>query len=174
MGNFSWAPAVVAVFAASLVAREAAFQRASRRGNVIVFPPGIGLKALLLFGTPFFVYVGLQIIKEGTDKWLGLICIGLAVASFVYLPGTILIDSTSIRETRWFGLKRTCIPWSEVEFAGNDIENSVTVRSNDDRVIKHTRYHADRPAFIEALKRYYPDCTFNQPTYKPWVPLGAP
>ena len=176
MRDFDWLPVAAAVFAARFIAGEALFEHASRRGDTTVFRPVLGLRILFGIGIPFLLYETPQVVRIGGlfDVMLGLIVgVGGATAAFLFWTGTILVDSSSIRETRWFGLKRTRIPWSEVQFAGNDVENTVTIRSKDDKLIKHTQYHVDRAGFIEALKQYCPACSYNQPTYKPWVPLGA-
>jgi len=164
------------IFAIRFIAGEAAFEHASRRGNVLVFRPVLGLR--LMFGVGITLVLFL-IAKEGISKneliWK-ILLLGFAVWWFIAWPGTILVDQNSIRETRWFGLRRVEIPWTDVVFAGGDFENSSTVRSKDDRTIRHTQYHADQAGFIVALKQYYPECTYNRtgPEAKPWVPLGGP
>ncbi len=175
MRDFDWLPIAAAIFAARFVAGEAVFEHASRRGNTLVFRPVLGLRLLFGTGIPLCLYATPQVVKEGTP-WLAAIGLGGAVGLFLLWRGTILVDASSIRETRWFGLRRISIPWGEVQFAGDDLENSVTVRTKDDRVIQHTRYHVDRRGFIEALKQYCANCAYNDPgpKPKPWVPLGAP
>jgi hypothetical protein len=165
------------IFAIRFIAVEARFERSSRRGDAIIFRPVLGLRILFGFGIPGILYVvASQLAKTDarSDLPYALGLLFFAVFIFVMWPGTILVSETSIRETRWLGLKRTCIPWSEVNFAGGDVENAVTVRSKDDRIIQHTQYHVDRAGFIEALKKYCEKCSYNYPVPKPWVPLGSP
>ena len=175
MRDFDWLPIAAAIFAARFVAGEAVFEHASRRGGATIFRPVLGLRFLFGIGIPFLLYATPRVIKEG-NPILAPICLGGALAVFALWPGTILVDSTSIRETRWFGLRRVSIPWGEVQFAGDDVENSVTIRAKVDRVIQHSRYHVDRRGFIEALKQCCANCAYNDPgpKPKPWVPLGAP
>jgi len=162
------------IFAIRFLSGEAIFEHASRRGNVLVFRPVLGLR--LLFGggiTLILFLLSEQGMKSGELFW-DVVALGMVSGLFIVWPCTILIGPSSIRETRWFGLKRTSIPWNEVSFAGGDVENSVTVRAKDDRLIRHTQYHVDRAGFIAALKQYCENCSYNYPAPKPWVPLGAP
>ena len=106
------------IFAIRFIAGEAAFEHASRRGNVLVFRPVLGLR--LMFGVGITLVLFL-IAKEGISKneliWK-ILLLGFAVWWFIAWPGTILVDQNSIRETRWFGLRRVEIPWTDVVFAG--------------------------------------------------------
>ena len=160
------------IFAVRFIGGEGLLERASRRGNIGVFHPVLGLR--LLLGTGISV-IFLTILEAGRKSplWQNLVLVAMIVGFFMVLPGTIFVDQTSIRESRWFGLRRVEIPWSEVVFAGDDVDNAVTVRSKDDRVIRHTQYHAGRWSFIKELKENCPQCIYNNPDCKPWVPLSA-
>lgn len=161
------------IFAVRFISGEAVFERASWREGVSVFRPVLGLR--LLAGTGITVIL-LTISEEGVTSstllW-DVLLLAMILGVFFIFPGTILVDQSSIRETRWFGLRRTRIPWNEVSYAGDDAENSITVRSKDDRIIRHTQYHVDRAAFIAALKQYCEKCSYNYPSPKPWVPLSS-
>jgi hypothetical protein len=167
------------IFAIRFLAVEAKHARASRRGEALVFAPVLGLR--LLFGFPIvgLLYLSAETVKNGPRNDLALVPVGIGVAVvfFLLIPGTILVSKTSIDESRWLGLKRTHIPWEDVVYAGGDLEDRVTVRSKNDHVISHTAYHVDRDGFIEGLKKYCPQCSYNQradgPQPGPWVPLGS-
>jgi hypothetical protein len=165
------------VFLLRFLAVEARLEQASRRGEVTVFRPVLFLRLLFGFAVPTLLYGTSQIIKS-RDWLIAAISFSMAMLIFLNWPGTIFINGNEIRETRWLGLKRTRISWADVVYAGGDLENRVTVRSKDDHVISHTAYHVDRYGFIEALKRYCPQCSYNQraegPQPGPWVPLGSP
>ena len=161
----------IAIFAVRFIAGEAVFEHASRRGDVLVFRPVLGLRLLIGFaivGIPFAI---LEAAPGPHDAlWEGLL-LAIMIGMYAAIPGTILVDRNSIRETRWFGLRRIRIPWNKVSYAGNDADNCVTVRSKDDRIIQHTQYNVDRAGFIAALKEYCENCSYNYPQPKPWVPL---
>lgn len=164
------------VFLLRFLAVEARLERASRRGEVTVFHPVLFLRLGFGFAVPTMLYATSQVIK--TRDWvIAILGFSMAVLMFLNWPGTISVDRLAIREIRWLGLKRTRIAWEDVGYAGGDFENRVTVRSKDDHVISHTAYHVDRDGFIEALKKYCPQCSYNQradgPQPGPWVPLGS-
>ena len=117
------------IFAIRFVGVEAAFERSSRRGDAIVFRPVLGLRLLFGFGIPLLLWAGAGTMKSGElfDAILGLVAMEFGVAAFLYWPGTILVDPSSVSETRWLGLRRIRFPWNEVLYAGGEIENSVTV-----------------------------------------------
>lgn len=161
-----------AIFAVRFVGGEAAFEHASRRGDLLVFRPVLGLR--LLFGSAIILIplAMLEAAPEPHDVLWSSLLVAMMIGAYAVMPGTILIDQTSIRETRWFGLRRTTILWSEVSSAGPDIDSAVMVRAKDGRGIQHSKYHADRAGFIQALRMYFPDTIYNIPNYKPWVPLS--
>src|SRR5438445_4911426 len=153
----------VVIFAVRFIGGEAVFERASRRGDIRVFRPVLGLR--LLFGIGIALIL-LTMSEEGIKSSTLLsdvLALGVIIIIVVVFPGTIFVDPTSILENRWFGLKRTQIPWNEVSFAGDDAEN-ITVRSKDDHIIRHTKYHVDRRGFIAALKQYCEVGADNYPT----------
>lgn len=163
-------------FALRFLAVEARLERASRRGEVTVFHPVLFLRLGFGIAVPTMLYATSQVIK--TRDWLiAILGFSMAILMFLNWPGTIFVDVHAIREIRWLGLKRTRISWEDVVFAGGDLEDRVTVRSKNDHVISHTAYHVDRDGFIEALKKYCPQCSYNQhtdgPQPGPWVPLGS-
>jgi hypothetical protein len=172
----SFVETVAVVLAVRFVAVEARLEHASRRREVLVFHP-ILIVRLFIPVAVVSLYGGFQVAKTG--EWLtASIGFGMSVFMFLNSLGTILVDKNFVRETRWLGLKRTQITWDDVVYAGGDLEDRVTVRSKDDHVISHTAYHVDRYGFIEALKKYCPQCSYNQrvegPQPGPWVPLGSP
>lgn len=162
------------LFAMYFLAAEARFEVASRRGVVTVFHPVLFFRLGFGLAVPTLLYGTSQLI--GTRDWFFAgIDFSMAFLIFANWPGTIVVDKNMIRETRWLGLKRTRILWSDVAYAGDDIESRVTVRSKNGPCISHTAYHSDRDAFIWALMQYCPICQYNQfPKAKPWVPLGTP
>jgi len=164
------------VFVIRFLAVEARLERASRRGELTIFRPVLFLRMGFGLAVPTMLYATSQVIKTG--EWLAAILgFSMAVLMFLNWPGTIFVDGNAIREIRWLGLKHNRIAWKDVVYAGGDLENRVTVRSKDDHVISHTAYHVDRDEFIEALKKYCPQCSYNQhpegPQPGPWVPLGS-
>ena len=161
------------IFAVRFVAGEAAFERASRRGDVGIFRPVLGLRILFGVGITLVILTAAEEGIRPSNLLSYVLLFAMMIGVFLVIPGTILVDSTSIRETRWFGLRRVEIPWSDVAYAGDDADYSVTVRSKAGQAIQHTRYHVDRRAFITALKQYCENCVYNDPAYKPWVPLSS-
>ena len=146
---------VAVIFAVRFIGGEAALEHASRRDDgAAVFRPVLGLRLGFGLGIPTFLYGASQLVnsREHGDLPYALLGLGMAIALFVLWPGTILVDKDGVRETRWFGLKRTHILWSDAAYAGGDIENSVTVRSKNDQTIQHTQYHVDRRG-LPALKQ---------------------
>lgn len=167
---------IAIILAIRFVASEAAFERASRSGEATIFRPVLGLRLLFGVAIPGFLFGASQLLRSGQRSdaiYAVVVFIGGAIGLFFAWPGTIRVDSTSIRETRWFGLRRRQIVWSDVAYAGGDVDNSVTIRSKDDRVIQHTQYHVDRAGFTAALKEYCANCSYNFPSPKPWVPLSS-
>ncbi len=162
-----------AIFAVRFVGGEAAFEHASRRGDVLVFRPVLGLRLLMGFAIVVIFLAILEAAPEPHEALYDGLLLSMMIGTYAAIPGTILVDQTSIRETRLFGLRRTKILWSEVSSVGPDVDNGVMVRAKDGRGIQHSRYHADRAGFIQALTMYFPDTIYNTPNYKPWVPLSG-
>ena len=162
-----------ALFAVRFVGGEAVFEHASRRGDVLVFRPVLGVRLLLGFAIVGIPLAMLEAAPGPNDALWGGLLVAMMISIYAVIPGTILVDQTSIRETRWFGLRRKKILWSEVSSAGPDIDNAVMVRAKDGRGIQHSQYHADKAGFIQALRTYFPDTIYNTPNYKPWVPLSG-
>ncbi len=161
------------IFAIRFISGEAVFERASRRGDVLVFRPVLGLRFLFGIGiTVILLTISEEGIHSSTLPW-DAIAVAMIIVLFTIWPGTIIVDHTSVRETRWFALKRTRILWGDVVFAGVDVENSVTVRAKDGRTIQHTQYHVGRAAFIGAVKQNCEKCSYKYPAPKPWVPRGS-
>jgi hypothetical protein len=161
------------IFAVRFVSGEAAFEHASRRGDLLVFRPVLGLRLLIGLAIVVVLLTILEAAPEPHEVLWGSLLIAMMIGIYAVMPGTILVDRTSIRETRWFGLRRTRILWSEVSSAAPDIDNAVMVRAKDGRGIKHSRYHVDRAGFIQTLRMYFPDTIYNTLNYKPWVPLSG-
>jgi hypothetical protein len=167
---------IAVIFVIRFLVVEASYGRSSRRGQAHIFRPVVGLRLLFGVTIPGLLFGASQLVGSG-DRWdslLGLVVgIGGAATLFVMWPGTIIVDRDSIRETKWFGLRKVRIPWSDAAFAGGDIDNTVVVRSNKNCVIRHTQYHVDRVGFIDLLKQFCEHSTYNRPGPKPWVPLSA-
>lgn len=167
---------VAVVLAVRFVVVEGLLERASRRGDALVFRPILIARSFLPLAI-VALYGGIQVARTG-DWLVASIGFGMSVFMFLNSLGTIVVDKSFVRETRWLGLKKTQIAWADVVYAGGDLEDRVTIRSRDDRVISHTAYHADRYGFIEALKKYCPQCSYNQRAEGPqpgaWTPLGSP
>jgi hypothetical protein len=141
------------MFAITAIASEAMFERASRKGTPRIFRAVLGLRLLFGFCIPTALYGASRVWAAG-DIFTAGIFVAMAAGMFIFWPGTIILDENSARREKWFGLKKTKSPWSEVSYVGPDREGSITIRARDGRSIEHTKYHVDPTAYSNALKRY--------------------
>jgi hypothetical protein len=144
------------MFAITAIASEAAFERASRKGTQRIFRAVFGLRLLFGFCIPTALYGASRMWASGN---IFTVCIFVAMAAgmFFFWPGTIVLDEHSARQEKWFGLKKTEIPWSAVSYVGPDRDGSITIRARDGRSIEHTKYHVDPSAYDTALKTHFKD-----------------
>ena len=113
-----------AIFAITVIASEAAFERAARKGAQHIFRAVVGLRLLFGIGIPLSLYAASKVWSSG-DLFGACIGVAMAVAGIALWPGTIILDDHSARQEKYFGLKKISILWSEVSYAGPDREGSI-------------------------------------------------
>lgn len=154
----SWLTVGAAIFAVRFVASEAFFERSSARKGKLIFPPVLGIRILFGLGIPGFLFIAARIAQteDLRRSWFVLaFSLSVSILMAIFMPGTLILDQSAIRERKWFGLKTNKINWSNVEYVfSSPAERSFVIGSQDGRTMTHTSYHVDRDAFRDALKRY--------------------
>jgi hypothetical protein len=148
---------VITLAAVHFALREASFERAAHKGEKLYFPPIFTLRACFWFGTPLFLYSAVKTfsqIRVGTHWIVPVISVGLAALSFFSVPGTIILDDSGIRYTRYLGLVSRRIQWADIRsvvLAG--VRQETVVFGNDGTAITHTQFNVDPSRFVDEVTR---------------------
>lgn len=156
MGTSNWISILAAIFLVRWIAFEALAERATRRGDEVLFRPSFGLRLLFGIALPGFIYAaGAVVLSEDSREawWLSLIFVGFATLVVLVWPADIGVSTTGIYKRKWLGLYKKTIRWEDVDYATTDpSDNSVRVVAKSGFTIQHTRYHIDRQTFLATLK----------------------
>jgi hypothetical protein len=105
---------LIALLLARFVANEASLQRAKRKGDVLRFPPGMGLRLKLGAGGPFLLYVTYQVTllaRESGEWWLPVMTGLIALGAVVFMPPEIQINQWGVEERGLLGFRKKRVPW---------------------------------------------------------------
>lgn len=152
----SWLTILAAILLVRWLGFEAVTERATRRGDALVFRAPLGLRLLFGVSLPGMVYAaGAVALSENgrADWWLSAMFLFFAsLIAFVW-PPDISVSNEGISERKWLGLRKRIIHWNEVEYAtANPSDDSLEVVSKSGFTIKHTKYHAGRADFAKEVK----------------------
>jgi hypothetical protein len=147
----------LAIFGIRFIATEATFERSSRRGEVNIYRPVIGLRLCFSMGLPIFLIGAVQIARQGNlrEDWRFLAgFLALAFGMIVFWPSTIVVTRSGISASRWLGIKPVAFTWSEVEYASREPDGNIRIVAKHGGSITHTKYHVDPIGFVAEIRKY--------------------
>lgn len=150
-------PILVALLLVRFVANEARFQRARQKGDILRFPPGIGLRITLGAGGPFLLYVTYQValLAQQTGEWWLPILSGLiALGAVVFMPSEIQVTQQGVEERGLLGLRKKRVPWEGAAASHVPGLRQVLVIGKDGTTITHSQYHVGQDEFVTQLHRH--------------------
>lgn len=150
-------PIMVALLLVRFVANEARFQRARRKGDVLRFPPGLGLRLTLGAGGPFLLYVTYQVtvLARDTGEWWLPVMSGLiALGAVVFMPSEIHVTQQGVEERGLLGFRKKRVAWEGAAASHVPGLHQVLVIGKDGTTITHSQYHVGQDEFVTQLHRH--------------------
>ena len=90
-----------------------------------------------------------------TDWWVCLVLAGVGASVIAMWPEEIVTNSTRVSQSKFFGLGRKMIPWSDVDYATeNPANGNIEVAPKEGPKIVHTRLHVGHADFLAIVQRH--------------------
>lgn len=147
--------AVILVYAViALLASAAGSQRATRQGNVTVFPVLKLYRGLVWSGGVLSAIVGVQEFISAGVTLTAIFFLSISLATIMLPLQSVVISTEGVGSLPVLFTKGVVIPWNSVQRVEHSTRgNRITVVGEKGKVI-HTRYNADPELFEEMLEQH--------------------
>jgi hypothetical protein len=153
----SWFTVLLVTFGIRWFLTSSSLQPGKRIAGTAHFEGSLGVRLLIGLGAPTAFYgAGTVALSSAvkSDWWVCLVLAGVGTAAIAIWPEEITASSTDVSQSRFFGLGKRTIRWSEVDYASeNPANGNIEVAPKEGKKIVHTRLHVGHEDFLAIVRR---------------------
>jgi hypothetical protein len=154
----SWLTVMLVVFGTRWFFAASSLQRGKLIAGAVHFKGSIGIRLLFGLGAPTAFYgAGVVAMSPNfkSDWWVCVVLAAVGASVIAMWPEEIITNAMTISQSRLFGLGRTTIPWSDVDYATeNPVNGNIEVAPKEGRKIVHTQLHVGKDDFLGIVRRH--------------------
>lgn len=130
---------------------EARVSQARTRGNLLLFPAGLGIR--FLFGGGIIGFSALVVSSIGQEATWLLVTMTMVILALCFAwPATITIGEDGIRQHTWWRPMRM-IHWTDVTGIQKEVSGDIEVFCKQGKSLTFSRFYVDPLRFQDEVKR---------------------
>jgi hypothetical protein len=154
----SWLTVMFVVFGTRWFFAGSALQSGKLIAGAVHFKGSTAIRLFFGIGAPTAFYgAGVVALSSNfkSELWVCVVLAGLGASVIAMWPEEIVTNSTTNSQSRLFGLGKTTIPWTEVDYATENPSNgNIEVAPKEGRKIVHTRLHVGHDDLLAIVRRH--------------------